>query len=143
MKLFVFIQFFFLISFLQAEDLCSLKIQVTGFKSNSGWALSNLFNNPDGYPSTTSKAYKSQKSPIEGNSAVFFYENIHCGEYALGVLHDENNNLKMDTNIVGIPKEGYGVSNNIKAVFGPPKYEDTKFLVSKPNTVISVLMRYF
>jgi uncharacterized protein (DUF2141 family) len=33
---------------------------------------------------------------------------IKPGKYAIAVIHDENCNGKLDTNMFGIPKEGYG-----------------------------------
>ncbi|HNI91331.1 MAG TPA: DUF2141 domain-containing protein, partial [Leptospiraceae bacterium] len=62
---------------------------------------------------------------------------------AIGIMHDENNNLKMDTNLIGIPKEGYGVSNNVKSKLGPPKYEDAKITLQSANTIIQIEMNYF
>ena len=49
------------------------------------------------------------------------------GVYAVGMLHDENNNGKMDTDMLGIPKEGYGASNDARGSFGPPSVNDARF----------------
>ncbi|MNC95537.1 hypothetical protein D3C83_126870 [compost metagenome] len=57
------------------------------------------------------------------------------GSYAIAVLHDENENFKMDTSIIGIPKEGYGVSNNVKGRFGPPKFADARFRVTEASSM--------
>ena len=53
---------------------------------------------------------------------------IPTGTYAIGVYVDENENEKLDTNFLGIPKEQYGFSNNSKA-FGIPKFEAASFLI--------------
>ena len=50
-----------------------------------------------------------------------------AGKYVVKVFHDENNNGKMDTKMFGIPKEGWGTSNNVKAQFGPPDFEKMIF----------------
>ena len=49
------------------------------------------------------------------------------GEYAITVFFDHNKNGKLDTNLIGIPKEPMGLSNNARAKYGPPKYEDAVF----------------
>jgi uncharacterized protein (DUF2141 family) len=49
------------------------------------------------------------------------------GEYALTIFFDHNGNGKLDTNFIGIPKEPMALSNNAKAKYGPPKYEDAVF----------------
>ncbi len=52
---------------------------------------------------------------------------IPDGKYAVKIFHDENNNGKMDTNFVGIPKEKWGTSNNVKAKFAPPNFKEMIF----------------
>jgi len=51
------------------------------------------------------------------------------GQYALSIFHDRNGNGEMDTNFIGMPKEPIAMSNNAKAKFGPPKYDDAVFEV--------------
>ena len=50
------------------------------------------------------------------------------GTYAIGVYIDENDNEKLDTNFLGMPKEQYGFSNNARA-FGIPKFEAASFII--------------
>jgi uncharacterized protein (DUF2141 family) len=47
----------------------------------------------------------------------------------------------MDTNLLGIPKEGVGASNDARGHFGPPKYEDAKFKLAG-NLTIKIIMTY-
>jgi uncharacterized protein (DUF2141 family) len=62
------------------------------------------------------------------------------GKYAFKYFHDENNNnKKMDTNVIGIPKEGYGFSNNAKGRFGPPDFKDTIFEIKNDTTIICTI----
>ncbi len=49
------------------------------------------------------------------------------GQYAMSIFHDVNGNGELDTNFIGMPKEPIAMSNNAKAKFGPPKYEDAVF----------------
>jgi uncharacterized protein (DUF2141 family) len=56
--------------------------------------------------------------------------NLPAGEYALAVFHDENDNGKLDTNWLGIPKEKVAFSNAEMRTFGPPKYKDCAFHIS-------------
>lgn len=46
------------------------------------------------------------------------------GRYAILVINDLNKNNKLDTNLIGIPKEPVGVSRNPALRFGPPHFED-------------------
>lgn len=102
-----------------------------------------LFNN-DGAWLEADQYYKIIKiQPIHKTQKVIF-ENIPYGTaYAIEVIHDANNNLKMDMRILPYPKpkEGFGLSNNtIRA--GPPEYEKAKFSLDKPSVELSIQMKY-
>ena len=43
------------------------------------------------------------------------------------MIHDENDNHKLDTNWIGIPTEGYGTSRDAVGKFGPPSFKDAAF----------------
>jgi uncharacterized protein (DUF2141 family) len=77
---------------------------------------------------------------VENKEAVAVFEDVPHGEYAIKIFHDENTNQKLDTNFVGIPKEKYGSSNNVRA-FGPPSYEDARFRFEEEATTIEIEMR--
>ncbi len=54
---------------------------------------------------------------------------IPVGTYAVGYYIDANENEKLDTNFLGIPKEEYGFSNNVRGKFGPPSFESASFIL--------------
>jgi hypothetical protein len=56
----------------------------------------------------------------------------------VAVFHDENMNGQLDKNMFGIPKEGYGFSNNPKKSIGPPKFADAKFQLDQPEKVFEI-----
>ena len=66
---------------------------------------------------------------VEPGSVTYVYE-LPTGTYAIGIFHDVNLNNKMDNNFFGIPKEQYGFSNNARALFGPPNFEDASFALN-------------
>lgn len=72
------------------------------------------------------KTYKSYKATVE-NGSVMLSLDLEPGTYAISVFQDLNGNQELDTNMVGIPKEPYGFSNNAMGMFGPPSFEDSKF----------------
>jgi uncharacterized protein (DUF2141 family) len=65
---------------------------------------------------------------VEPGSVTYIYE-LPPGTYAIGIFHDVNLNNKMDNNFFGVPKEQYGFSNNARALFGPPDFEDAAFVL--------------
>jgi len=75
---------------------------------------------------------------VDGQSVVWKISDVPYGDYGIAAFHDENSNGKMDKNLLGIPKERYGFSNNVRATFGPPKWEKAKFAVKNSTTNISI-----
>jgi len=100
-----------------------------------------LYNHAEGFPATSIGAIY-MNSKIKNGKASYTIKDILSGTYAITILHDENRNKKMDTNFLGIPKQGYAVSNNVRrSLIGPPKYEEAKFLHSR-NSSLKIKMAY-
>lgn len=74
---------------------------------------------------------------IDGKSTVTF-KNVPEGEYAIVCFHDKNDNDKFDFDANKMPLEDYGVSNNIMNRFGPPQYDDAKFIVADKNVTLEI-----
>ena len=120
----------------------SLKVVVKNVKNNTGQVGFFLFNSADGFPTQTEKALLSGFVKITTTTAEYTFANIALGTYAVYVFHDADNNKKLKTNFIGMPKEGIGVSNNAKGHFGPPKYNDAKFDFNKPEQTITISLAY-
>jgi uncharacterized protein (DUF2141 family) len=69
-------------------------------------------------------------------------KNLPRGVYAVSVFHDENMNGRLDKNVLGIPKEGYGASNNPRKSMGPPKFAEAKFQLDQPEKVLEIKLLY-
>ncbi len=99
-----------------------------------------LYNDKVGFPDNPDKALEIVIADIdkEMTSSCSFDLTKELPAYvAISVLHDEDNDGKMKTNFIGIPKEGWAVSNNAKSQkFGPPLFEDSKFEIKKYTTQI-------
>ena len=68
------------------------------------------------------------------------FEDLPPGRYAVQVLHDANDNGKLDTNIVGMPTEGYGFSNNPQ-VMRRAHFDEAVFELPAEGTAISIALR--
>ena len=42
-------------------------------------------------------------------------------------MHDTNDNKELDSNLFGMPKEGFGFSNDAMGMFGPPDFKKASF----------------
>ena len=65
------------------------------------------------------------------------------GQYGIAFHDDENADGKMNYNIIGIPKEGYGYSNFYHSGIFPPKYADFEFTFNKNTSNLDIKLRYF
>lgn len=98
----------------------TLVVDIINFKSNYGTAIVSL-------QDSNKIDIKKTSVSIENHSAQATFANLPSGKYAVKVFHDENNNEKLDRGLLGIPAEGWGVSNNPKRKFGPPKFRTMLF----------------
>ena len=120
---------------------CTLLIHVTGFRNQKGKAGGTVFSSPNGWPEDNNKSYAHGGFPIEGDHAILTFH-VAPGRYAIAVLHDENENHKLDRNFLRIPKEGFGFANNPHVGLSAPKWEDAAVNVACPVTEINVRLIY-
>ena len=110
-----------------AADDGSITATVEGLRNSRGKALFHLFSEGKAFPGKPSKAVRRGRGTIESGRASVRWEDVPAGVYAISVVHDENGNGKLDTNLIGMPKEGVGASNDAKSKTGPPKWAQAKF----------------
>jgi len=118
-----------------AEAPGTIALSVTAFESDKGKLLILLYDREEGFPTKPDKAARRFAAAIVDKKVEFEIPALGPGEYALSVVHDENDNGRLDSNLIGIPKEPVGVSNNAKGSFGPPKWKDAKFVVPAGSRV--------
>ncbi len=114
-----------------------LNVIIEGLKNDNGTVQIGLFNSKESWEGKTEK-FKGAIIRIKGKKAEWKIENIPYGEYAIRFFHDEDGDDKMDKNFLGIPTESFGFSNNAKATFGPPSFENAKIMFDSENIVIKI-----
>ncbi len=116
----------------------SLTVLVTNIKDEVGQIAVAIYNSEKEFMKTRYQG-KITKA-IKGEVEVIF-ENLPSGSYGLSVMHDSNENGKLDSNFFGMPKEGFGFSNNAMGSFGPPGFDKAKVdLLSSKK--ISISLKY-
>jgi uncharacterized protein (DUF2141 family) len=142
MKLLILIAALFLTTITSVEAQGELNLTITGIENTSGTIRIALFNNENGFPTDETKAFKLVAIQITGESVNTIIKNLPYGKYAISVFHDENNNSIFDTNFIGIPKEGNGVSNGTGKSLSTPSYSDATFQFTESSTNISIRLFY-
>ena len=106
----------------------TLTVGIEQLRSDKGKLLLELSNDKE-------EVLKGFAGTIVANKSIVVINDLKPGKYAFKYFHDENNDEKLNTNFMGIPKEGYGFSNNAKGTFGPPSFDKTVFEVTKSDTM--------
>ena len=120
-----------------------LAIEVRGVRSGDG----RLFVAVHG--AQTSATFPAGDGAVAGfhrraraGTLRFVLRDLAPGRYAVNAFHDENDNGELDTNIVGIPSEGYGFANNPGAAFGPPDFEAAAVTVGDTSEAAVLTLSY-
>jgi uncharacterized protein (DUF2141 family) len=123
---------------------CKLIVHVSGFRNAKGDAGATLFSTPDGWPENNDKALKHGPFPIDPSTktSTVTFADLAPGAYGFAVIHDENQNHKLDRNFIGIPKEGFGFANNPHVNLTTPSFKDATVNVTCPVTEINVTLQY-
>lgn len=129
--------------YLAAQQSGSMIVTISSIRNDLGSVAVAIHDHPDGFPGGPEHVILSKRVAIQNGIAQVKFEDVLFGEYAISVFHDENDNGEIDTNWLGIPKEGVGASNNAKGRMGPPKYEDAKFDFTEDGQKVEFGMDYY
>ena len=113
-----------------------ISIKITNVQAMKGAAMIAVFNNEANWLSKAvfATALELNTKNCTDEACIWSVDSAPVGDYGIAIYHDENENRKMDTNFIGIPKEDYGFSNNVSAAFGPPSWHKAKFSVQQGLT---------
>ncbi len=125
-------------SFVMAQKT-NIKVNVENVKNAEGKIMIALYNSEETYMKSL---FKGDEPKAEVGTVVGEFKDVPYGTYAVAVFQDENENKKLDTNFMGIPKEAYGFSNNATGFMGPPSFKDAAFKVnSSAEKVINIRIK--
>ena len=127
----------------QSPNSAVFTVRIVNARNANGVVRIALFQSAEGFPGDASKALRTQPAKIDPQTltAQAVFSVIPQRTYAVMVFHDENGNGKLDKNLVGIPKEGYGASNNPAKKMRPPTFDEAKFSLT-PDQSVEVKLIY-
>lgn len=121
--------------FLFAEETAAekkLTVEITNVASEEGQIILAIYNSSENYDKRIAFQEVKLKPEID---TVIFETNVPDGEYLVMLVHDINNNGKLDTSFIGMPKEPVGLSNyDGKGI--PGKFKKHKFSVNENTEII-------
>jgi len=92
-------------------------------RNDSGVVRCGLFKQ-DGW---LKDAFRASVVKVNNTTARCTFKDVPPGTYGISAFHDENNDGKLDTNLVGYPVEEYCTSRNARNMFSAPSWKDAKF----------------
>ena len=130
-------------SFAQSSSCPGIHVKVLNIRNSVGTIGCALFESPDGFPIEFLRyATNIIVIKIRDTQARCDFVDIPPGRYALAVIHDENMNGKLETNWLGMPKEGYGFSNDAKAVLSAPSFSAASFPYEGRDLSLTISLHY-
>ena len=120
----------------------AIYVHVHGVRSDRGYVMFVLYGDkPEDFLVKGKKIFKQRFAAKQG-SVEFCVSLPKPGIYAATAYHDENGNGKFDKNQVGLPVEGFGVSNNPTTFLTPPSHDQAAFAVSHGPTKVYIEIKY-
>jgi uncharacterized protein (DUF2141 family) len=122
-------------------DAVSLTVALSGLRSHAGLVRICVSHQEQPFPACRGSD-DGLLTVVPASQAEAVIPNLQPGRYAVAVIHDENGNGKLDTNVLGMPVEGFGFSNNPRIGFGPPRFAAAALTLAAPEDT-GIRIRYF
>lgn len=120
----------------------SMVLEIGGVRSAKGHVLIAVYRAGDRFSETGQTAFRKERIAAAPGTMTVEVKDLPVDTYALALVHDENDNLKIDTGLFGIPTEGFCFSKNAMGMFGPPTFKDAAVSHAVGSGVQKVALRY-
>jgi uncharacterized protein (DUF2141 family) len=118
-------------------------ITVTDLRSTKGVVRACMTTREDIFPKCIKDPGSHRTVVPAGEKVEIRFTGVKPGDYAIALLHDENDNGKADRALGMMPKEGYGFSRDAPVKMAPPKFRDAVFAQGEGTRRLTIRMRYF
>lgn len=118
-------------------------ITVTDLRSTKGVVRACMTTREDIFPKCIKDPASHRTVVPAGEKVEIRFSGVKPGNYAIALLHDENDNGKADRALGMMPKEGYGFSRDAPVKMAPPKFKDAVFEQDEGTNRLTIKMRYF
>ncbi len=132
---------FLLLAGLTSNENPQLTIEVQNIEVVDGYIRIGIFNSNEKFLKKDS-TFKKYKVAVENNTETIIIDDLPKGEYAFILYHDKNSDGKMNRKLIGIPKEPFGFSNNVRPKFSKPTFDECMFLLDD-NLVLQIKLDYY
>jgi len=120
----------------------NLNVEIDGLRNQEGQVCASIFAGSKGFPADRDRVLQRQCTKITETPVKITFTSLKAGNYAVAVMHDENNDLILNRNDIGFPLEGFGFSQNPEIRDRAPKFDEAAVFVAGPNTDIQIQLKY-
>ncbi len=106
-----------------AAGAADLIVRVSGLAAPLGQVGCSLFAGAAGFPMDSTGA-RTLWLPADPQGVTCRFTDVPEGRYAVAIGHDRNGNRRVDTNLVGLPTEQWGVSNQVRPLLRAPRFDE-------------------
>ena len=124
-----------------AASAARIIVTIDGVHSARGNVFVGLYASPNKFL-VGNQTDAMKKVPASTGPITVTFDGLPPGTYAVGAYHDENANDHLDTNLLGLPIEGYALSNGVRAVFSKPNFYQAAFTVGAGDKPVALHIRY-
>jgi uncharacterized protein (DUF2141 family) len=121
-------------------------IKIENLKTTEGNLVISFYDDAGQFPDKPKEEFVIivSKQELKENGYIWKSELLPFGTYSVSILDDKNENSRMDY-FLGIPKEGFGFSNNIKPTLFKPKisFQETQFELNSTYKKMNIEVQYF
>jgi uncharacterized protein (DUF2141 family) len=125
--------------FAGTASAADLTVELHGIRAQTGTIRLAVVDGQAGWDGKARPVAGNEVAP-DGNSVAATFKGLAPGNYAVLVTHDENGNGKLDTNLIGMPTEGYGFSNNPR-VMRKPTWDEARFELGEADATVRIELR--
>lgn len=118
-------------------------ITVTDLRNTKGVVRACMTTREDIFPKCIKDPASHRTVVPAGEKVTITFRNVKPGNYAVALLHDENDDGKANRALGMMPKEGYGFSRDAPVRMAPPKFKDAVFEHGADAQKLTIKMRYF
>jgi len=118
----------------------SLEVIVRGLHAGTGAVRIAVYDSAAAYLDEA-RAFRKIELPVTGGAVTTVFDAVPPGSYAVVLFQDLNANRKLDRNFIGVPSEPYGFSHDARRLFGPPTFDDARFVIGATNVTLEITVR--
>ncbi len=133
--------YFLIFGQIGCSQTVKIELTVNRLKKVSGVIVVGIYCDENSFP-TEGKEFRKLSFEVSELSVLCPIHDLPPGEYALAIFHDENADGICNLGLFGIPKEGFGFSNNIRPRLRAPTFGDCKVEILKDKAItINLIFR--